>query len=160
MHPVRKQRLYLVLFIVVFSTAGVGLVLVALSENMNLFYPPSKIVAGEAPVDRTIRAGGCVVPGSVKRDDNSLRVSFDVTDGAAALSVSYEGILPDLFAEGEAAVLTGQLQHSGVFLASEVLAKHDETYMPREVSDTMQTASDDGNYNKHAATCEALEYDT
>lgn len=165
MHPVRKQRLFMVLFIVVASTVGVGLVLFALQDNMNLFYPPSKIVSGEAPVAKTIRAGGCVVPGSIKRDDSSLKVMFDVTDGMAELTVSYEGILPDLFAEGEAAVLTGQLQDSGVFEASKVLAKHDETYMPSEVSDTLQTdngesANDAEDYAKHAASCEGLAYDS
>jgi len=159
MHPLRKQRLVLVLFIVGISSLGVGLVLFALSENMNLFYPPSKIAAGEAQHGKTIRAGGCVVPGSVVRDDGSLRVSFDVTDGAATLSVMHEGILPDLFAEGEAAVLTGKLLDSGVFDASEVLAKHDETYMPREVADSMSEASG-GSYQDHAATCGVLNYDS
>ena len=158
MHPVRKQRLYTVLFIVVASTVGVGLTLFALSENMNLFYPPSKIVAGEAPTGKTIRAGGCVVPGSVVRADDSLKVRFDVTDGAAVLSVRHEGILPDLFAEGEAAVLTGELLDDGVFDASEVLAKHDETYMPPEVAESMAAA--DGNYQEHAESCEAVTYDT
>ncbi len=153
MHPVRRQRLITVIFIVCASSAAVALVIFALSENMNLFYPPSKIA--EAPVGKTIRAGGCVVPGSILRDDDSLRVSFDVTDGAKSLNVTYEGILPDLFAEGEAAVLTGELTQEGKFDASEVLAKHDETYMPREVADTMAVEG-----KNHAATCGVLSYDT
>jgi len=162
MHPVRKQRLFTVLFIVFASTVGVGLIVFSLNENMNLFYPPSKIASGEAPVDKTIRAGGCVVPGSVTRDDTSLKVRFDVTDGASVVSVTHEGILPDLFAEGEATVLTGRLDADGVFEASQVLAKHDENYMPREVADTMQAeksaAGDD--YANHAATCGELKYDS
>lgn len=158
MHPVRKQRLYLVLFIVLASSVGVGLVLFALQENMNLFYPPSKIVNGEAPHDKTIRAGGCVVPGSVVRDDKSLKVSFDVTDGASVLPVEYEGLLPDLFSEGEAAVLTGQVNAQGIFNATEVLAKHDETYMPPEVADAMQQKAAD--YQEHSATCGELSYDS
>lgn len=158
MHPVRKQRLILVLFIVVASSVGVGLILFAMKDNMNLFYPPSKIVSGEAPKGKTIRAGGCVVPGSVKRDDQSLKVAFDVTDGNALLSVNYEGLLPDLFAEGEAAVLTGEVNTQGVFVATEVLAKHDETYMPPEVADAMKQKSDD--YEQHSATCGELSYDS
>ncbi|VUD48101.1 Cytochrome c-type biogenesis protein CcmE [Thalassocella blandensis] len=158
MHPVRKQRLYLVLFIVLASSVGVGLVLYALQENMNLFYPPTKIVNGEAPLDKTIRAGGCVVPGSVVRDDKSLKVAFSVTDGASVLPVHYEGLLPDLFSEGEAAVLTGQVDHQGIFNATEVLAKHDETYMPPEVADAMQQKSPD--YKEHTATCGEIKYDS
>ncbi len=158
MHPVRKQRLYLVLFIVIASSAGVAAVMVAFQQNMNLFYPPSKIVSGEAPAGKTIRAGGCVVPGSIVRDTESLKVEFDVTDGASALTVAYEGLLPDLFAEGEATVLTGQLNNEGVFLATEVLAKHDETYMPPEVADSMKEAAPD--YQEHSATCGELQYDS
>lgn len=156
MHPVRKQRLYLVLFIVVASSVGVALVLMALQQNLNLFYPPSQIVNGEAPPGKTIRAGGCVVPGSILRDDKSLKVAFDVTDGGASLKVNYEGLLPDLFAEGEAAVLTGHVDAQGIFQATEVLAKHDETYMPPEVADTMKQK--EGNYEEHTATCGELKY--
>ncbi len=158
MHPLRKQRLLTVIFIVFASSAGVALILFSLRENMNLFYPPSKIVAGEAPEGRTIRAGGCVVPGSVERDDTSLRVRFDVTDGNVSLAVTHEGILPDLFAEGEAAVLVGQL-HEGVFEADEVLAKHDETYMPREVADSLGKPADKTYGGGDAATCEVIDYD-
>ena len=152
MHPQRKQRLFLVLFIVFFSTVAVLLMTFALRENINLFYPPSKIVSGDAPQGVRIRAGGCVLPGSVKRATDSLEVSFQMTDGAANVAVTYTGILPDLFAEGEAAVVTGKLNSALVFEANEVLAKHDETYMPSEVADTMQTGAD------HAKTCEGLNY--
>ena len=137
MHPVRKQRLILVVFIALLSSAAIGLVLFAMRENLNLFYPPAKILAGEAPMDRTIRAGGCVVPGSIIRADDSLKIHFAVTDGTATLKASYQGILPDLFAEGEAAVLTGKLNDQQVFEATQVLAKHDETYTPSEVADSV-----------------------
>ncbi|PCK09065.1 MAG: cytochrome c maturation protein CcmE [Alteromonadaceae bacterium] len=155
MHPLRKQRLITVIFIVIASSALVGLVLYALSENLNHFYPPTKIVSGEAPVGKTIRAGGCVVPGSVKRDGKTLVVRFDLTGGTARFSVDFEGILPDLFGEGEAAVVIGQLESDGVFKATEVLAKHDENYMPPEVDDALN-ADNDGS--EHQRTCEALDY--
>ena len=152
MHPQRKQRLILVLFIVVFASIAVGLAVFALRENINFFYPPSKLANGEAPVDVHIRAGGCVVPGSVKRNQQDLRVSFDITDGAGVVRVEFEGILPDLFDEGESAVAAGRLDADGVFQASEVLAKHDEEYTPPEVAEAV------GNVNEHAKTCEGMSY--
>ena len=149
MHPARRQRLFLVLFIVFFSSIAVLLLSYALRENINLFYPPAKIVAGEAPIGKNIRAGGCVVPGSVIRSQTNLDVDFDITDGAASVTVTYEGILPDLFAEGEAAVVTGKLDEEGIFRATQVLAKHDENYMPPEVAEAMEQS---GTYQKD--TCE------
>lgn len=157
MHPIRKQRLLLVLAIVVVSSVAIGLLVYALRDNMNLFYPPSRILAGEAPTDKTIRAGGCVVPGSIQQSETSLQVRFQVTDGAAVLPVMYEGILPDLFGEGEAAVLTGRLQDDGVFNASTVLAKHDETYMPPEVADAMQGPAG-AQGQDHTASCETMNF--
>ncbi len=136
MHPVRKQRLLIVLFIVVVSSLAVALVMVALRENINLFYPPEKVVAGEAPVGKTIRIGGMVREGSVQREDGSLRVLFDVTDFKGTVPVVYDGILPDLFGENQGVVAQGRLVN-GVFEASEVLAKHDENYMPPELIDAM-----------------------
>ncbi|MFL0809288.1 MAG: cytochrome c maturation protein CcmE [Agarilytica sp.] len=155
MHPVRKQRLIIVLLIVVGSSLGVALVFFALKENLNLFYPPSKVLMGEAPENRTIRAGGCVVPGSIKRDDTSLRVHFDVTDGEATLPVIHEGILPDMFSEGEAAVMVGKYRN-GVFEADEVLAKHDENYMPKEVADSIENKTSE--YASHPNTCKVIDY--
>lgn len=152
MHPVRKQRLFIVLFIVIFSSIAVLLVTYALRANINLFYPPSKIVAGEVPVDTRIRAGGCVVAGSVKRASDSLQVDFNLTDGEATFGVVYTGILPDLFAEGEAAVVNGKLDQSGVFQATEVLAKHDENYIPPEVAEAMAQSS-----GEHQASCNILK---
>ncbi len=154
MHPVRKQRLIMVVFIVVFASVAIGLMVFALRENINLFYPPSKIVAGEAPLETRIRAGGCVLPGSVSRDNESLEVTFLITDGGADLQVSYSGILPDLFSEGEAVVVNGMLNGDGVFMASQVLAKHDETYTPPEVAESVQDVTE------HAKTCEGMNYDS
>ncbi len=155
MHPKRKQRLILVVFIVLLSSTAIGLTIYAFKENLNLFYPPSKIVDGTAPKGKNIRAGGCVVPGSLKRAADSLVVDFKVTDGMAELAVRYDKILPDLFDEGEAAVLTGQLNSEGVFIATRVLAKHDENYMPPEVADTMQNTG-----AEHMKTCKGLNYDS
>lgn len=136
MHPVRRKRLMMIGFVVVFSSVGVALVIMALQENMNLFYSPSSIAKGEAPYGKPIRIGGYVVRDSVKRSDIGLDVSFGLTDGSAEVAVSYTGILPDLFSEGEAAVVKGKLVSGNHFLATEVLAKHDENYTPPEVMDT------------------------
>lgn len=158
MHPVRKQRLITVLFIVVVSSVVVGLVLYAARESINLFYPPQKIVAGEAPIGRAIKAGGCVVPGSVVRSKTSLDIRFEITDGVASIPVEYTGILPDLFAEGEAAVIDGKLDENLTMFATRVLAKHDETYTPTEVSDSLNADQPEGA--EHVKTCEVLEYDS
>ena len=138
MHPLRKQRLTLVLFILFFSTLAVGLVSYALRGNINLFYPPADILAGKAPAGQPIRVGGMVVEGSVKRSPGSLRVQFDMTDYAATVTAVYEGILPDLFAEGQGVVAAGLLDGEGVLQATEVLAKHDENYMPPEVAEALE----------------------
>jgi cytochrome c-type biogenesis protein CcmE len=140
MHPVRRQRLFIVLLIVIGAGAAVGLASFALRENINLFYPPSDIAAGSVPVGKKIRAGGMVVKGSVKRDSSSLRVDFVITDFKANVPVVYTGILPDLFAEEQGVVANGVLDGQGVFQASEVLAKHDENYMPPEVQHALDKA--------------------
>ncbi|WP_461516176.1 cytochrome c maturation protein CcmE [Porticoccus sp.] len=140
MHPVRRQRLFLVVFIIVAASVAVGLMSFALRENINLFYAPASVASGEAPKGVRIRAGGMVVDGSVKRADDSLFVSFLITDGEADVEVHFTGILPDLFGEGEAAVVMGELNEGGVFMASEVLAKHDENYTPPEVAEAMDAA--------------------
>lgn len=144
MHPVRKQRLMAVIFMVAFSSVAVGLVSYALRGNINLFFPPQDIVAGKAPVGRAIRLGGMVVEGSVKRSPDSLEVSFDVTDYRATVTAVYEGILPDLFAEGQGVVAAGVLDENGVLRATEVLAKHDENYMPPEVAEALGEAAGAG----------------
>ncbi|MEO0438942.1 MAG: cytochrome c maturation protein CcmE [Pseudomonadota bacterium] len=157
MHPVRRQRLWVVVSIVLFSSAAVGLVVYALRQNINLFYPPADVVAGKAPLNTPIRVGGMVVEGSLVRSNESLEVRFEVTDFVESVTVVYEGILPDLFAEGEGVVASGRLRDSqstgsglalieagsGVSLptvaliADEVLAKHDENYMPPEVAEAL-----------------------
>ena len=147
MHPKRKQRLVLAGVLVVLSTTAVGLVSYALRGNINLFYPPAEVVAGQAPYDRPIRVGGMVVEGSIRRSDTHLTTVFEVTDYDGVVEVSYTGILPDLFAEGEGVVAAGQLAPNGTFMASEVLAKHDENYMPPEVAEALEGRSaPDGRY--------------
>ena len=141
MHPVRKQRLIIVLLIVFGTAVAVALITFALRENINLFYSPAEIAAGKAPVGKQIRAGGMVSEGSVLRDPHSLRVDFVVTDYQASVPVTFVGILPDLFAEGQGVVAAGQLGSDGVFQASEVLAKHDENYMPPEVQSAVDAAN-------------------
>jgi len=138
MNPKRKQRLIIVLFIVFGVGAAVGLTMFALSQNINLFYSPTQIANGEAPANTRIRAGGMVVEGSVKRDPESLNVTFDLTDYEKTMSVHYNGILPDLFREGQGIVAQGELDENMVLQASEVLAKHDENYMPPEVAEALE----------------------
>lgn len=140
MTPKRKQRLLVVLFIVVGVSVAVGLTLFALNQNINLFYSPTQIAAGEAPQSTRIRAGGMVVDGSIKRDSESLFVSFDITDYDKTVTVEYTGILPDLFREGQGIVAQGALNERGVLVANEVLAKHDENYMPPEVAEALAKA--------------------
>ena len=142
MKPERKQRLLIVVFIVVIAGLVVGLLSYALRENINLFYTPSQVAAGEAPTDTQIRVGGMVVTDSFQRASDSLDSTFLVSDGSETLLIHYSGILPDLFAEDEAAVATGSLGDDGVFVAQQVLAKHDEEYTPPEVADAMQQAID------------------
>lgn len=140
MHPIRKQRLQIVLLIVIASSLAAWLIAYMLGQNANYFFTPTQVLQGEAPENITIRAGGMVVEGSVERAADSLDVSFLVTDGLGNLKVSYSGILPDLFAEGEAAIATGKLDSDKVLRASQVLAKHDENYTPPEVADAMNQA--------------------
>jgi cytochrome c-type biogenesis protein CcmE len=143
MHPIRKQRLQIVVLIVVASTVAAALIAYMLGQNANYFYTPSQIATGEAPAGVNIRAGGMVVAGSVTRSTDSLDTSFAVTDGAHNVRITYSGILPDLFAEGEAAVATGILDENLVLQAIQVLAKHDENYTPPEVADAMLKAAKD-----------------
>jgi cytochrome c-type biogenesis protein CcmE len=140
MHPIRKQRLQIVVLIVIASSLAAWLIAYMLGQNANYFFTPSQVLQGEAPENVTIRAGGMVVEGSIQRSTDSLDVSFLVTDGLGNLKVSYSGILPDLFAEGEAAIATGKLDSDKILYASQVLAKHDENYTPPEVADAMNQA--------------------
>lgn len=152
MHPIRKKRLTIVLFLIAGIALAVGLTTYALRQNINLFYDPTQIAAGEAPVDVRIRAGGMVKEGSIIRDPGSLKVEFQVTDFNQSVPVQYEGILPDLFAEGQGVVAMGRLDENGRFVADQVLAKHDENYMPPEVADSLKK---NGSMGQAGETVEA-----
>lgn len=136
-HPVRRRRLITILFISLGLSLAVAVMLYALKQNISLFYSPSQVASGEAPNDRFIRVGGMVVPGSVTRGEG-MSVSFKVTDYQNTVAIQYSGILPDLFREGQGIVAYGQLRDDQIFQASDVLAKHDENYMPKEVRDTLK----------------------
>ena len=144
MHPKRKNRLILILFMVVGLGSAVGLMMYSLSQNIDLFMTPTQIANGEVRQGQTIRAGGLVVAGSVIRSDDGLNVSFDIIDGLVNVTDEYEGILPDLFREGQGIVAMGKVDSRKVMIASEVLAKHDEEYMPPEVQHALDSAHKDG----------------
>jgi cytochrome c-type biogenesis protein CcmE len=125
---------------------GVGIAtafaLQAFEKNMLYYYSPTQILAGEAPDTRSIRVGGLVQDGSVKREPGSLEVRFTLTDFANTVGVSYTGVLPDLFREGQGIIARGKLTGENLFVAEEVLAKHDENYMPPEVKDSLKPHAD------------------
>ena len=153
MNPKRKQRLIMVLGIMVAVGVAVGLMTFALRENINLFYTPSQIAKGEAPLERRIRVGGLVVPGTVNRGDG-LAVTFDITDKEEAITVRYKGILPDLFREGQGIIANGRLIEGTLVEADEVLAKHDENYVPPEVQEALEKAGHPAD-----ATLKKSDYD-
>lgn len=141
MRKLRQRRLAVVLFVVVGATATLSLALLALQENVDLFYEPARVTNGEAPVGVDIRAGGMVVEGSVAHDREGLGVAFSITDhGGHEFDVRYVGLLPDLFEEGKGIMVRGQLTEDGLFNANEVLAKHDENYVPHELHDIVEAA--------------------
>ncbi|KAA6182905.1 cytochrome c maturation protein CcmE [Thiohalocapsa marina] len=140
----RQKRLVFVGLAVVGVGAAATLALSALQSNIAYFFSPTQVLANEHPGDAVFRVGGLVVDDTLKRQQDGLTVRFDVTDNAATVPVSYTGILPDLFGEGQGVVAKGRIGNDGVFYAEEVLAKHDESYMPPEVADTLQTAHVDG----------------
>ena len=145
MNPVRKNRLYMAVFLLVAVAGTVSLLMLAMEENLNMFYPPDKVVSGEAPTGQTIRAGGMVRDGSVKRATDSLTVEFTLTDYKGShFVVEYTGILPDLFREGQGILVRGELGENGRFQAVEVLAKHDENYMPPELLDMATEQANNG----------------
>jgi cytochrome c-type biogenesis protein CcmE len=119
-------------------SAAAAFALTAFQDNLLYYYPPSDIAAGKAPADRVFRLGGMVEEGSVKRETGSMEVRFIVTDFQKDVTVSYSGVLPDLFRDGQGVIARGQLNGDGVFVAHEVLAKHDENYMPPEVAETLR----------------------
>ena len=138
MTPVRRQRLILILLMV----AGVGtaatFALKAFNENLMYFFSTTEVAEGKAPKDAKFRLGGMVVDGSISRPNKGIMVRFDLTDYGKQVTVEYSGILPDLFREGQGIVANGRLNSAGVFVAEEVLAKHDENYMPPEVAESLK----------------------
>ncbi|WP_376690709.1 cytochrome c maturation protein CcmE [Wenzhouxiangella sp. EGI_FJ10409] len=140
MTPTRKKRLAIVALIVLGVGTATAVAITALNDNMLYFVSPTDVHAASAPLDRQIRLGGLVAAESVQREPDSLAVQFTVTDGRHDVPVSFEGILPDLFREGQGVIAHGHLDESGHFRAHEVLARHDETYMPPEVMKSLEAA--------------------
>ncbi|OZI17481.1 cytochrome c biogenesis protein CcmE [Bordetella genomosp. 7] len=137
----RTRRLAMLVVLVCGAAAAIALALAALQQNINLFYSPSQIAAQEAPQRARIRVGGLVQAGSVQRSPDSLAVQFGITDGAHQVPVRFQGILPDLFRENQGIVALGSLDESGTLHADEVLAKHDENYMPPEAAHALATSA-------------------
>jgi len=137
----RRKRLLIIALTVAGIAVAAGLILAAVEKNLMYFYSPSEVARGEAPDNRPFRLGGMVVEGSVLRQPQSLGVWFTLTDMAEESMVYYDGILPDLFREGQGIVAKGQFNDTGLFVASEVLAEHNENYMPPEVADALEKAA-------------------
>lgn len=153
MNPRRKKRMGILLALFFGLSATVGLVLYALNQNMDLFYTPTELVYGKPDgskpaVGQRLRIGGMVVEGSVKRDPQSLKVSFNLADVGPQVTIEYEGILPDLFREGQGIVAQGVLKTANTIEAFEVLAKHDEDYMPPEVAEAMEKVHEPMGYTE------------
>lgn len=140
MHPVRRRRLGFAALIVLGVAIAAAIALASFRQNLMFFYSPTQVVEGEAPVERSFRVGGLVAPDSVRHSDDGLDVEFAVTDQRERVNVKFTGILPDLFREGQGVVAQGRMAESGIFMADEVLAKHDENYMPPEVHEALQAA--------------------
>ncbi|MBT8135069.1 MAG: cytochrome c maturation protein CcmE [Gammaproteobacteria bacterium] len=137
----KRSRRKVLIFGIVFGVAvATVLGLTAFEENLLYFYSPTQVKAGEAPATHSFRVGGLVVDGSVKREPDSLKIEFDVTDNTESMTIQYTGILPDLFREGQGIVAMGSIQEGGKFVAQEVLAKHDENYMPPEVAAALEAS--------------------
>jgi len=134
----RKQRLIFMVILLIGFSSAVALVLYAMRQNIMLFHTPSQVVAGEVQGNKLFRVGGLVVAGSVVKGNDGLTTEFDLTDMGRSIRVRYTGLLPDLFREGQGIVAQGLLNEKGVFVAQEVLAKHDENYMPPEVAASLK----------------------
>jgi len=138
--PARKKRLFFIIFLIAGVTLAAGFAMYAFNQNLMFYFSPTDVKAGKAPVDKLFRMGGMVVEGTFKKEPETLKVHFDLTDYEKTVSVEYEGILPDLFREGQGIISRGKLNAQGVFIAEEVLAKHDENYMPPEVAESLEKA--------------------
>jgi cytochrome c-type biogenesis protein CcmE len=145
----RHKRFGIVLTGLVGLGIATALVLNALEGNLSYFFSPTEVAKGEAPKERVFRLGGLVEEGSVMREEGQIEINFVVTDMAERVKVSYSGILPDLFAEGQGVVAQGRMGPGNVFVADEVLAKHDETYMPPEVAAALEAAGKDVSSGPH-----------
>lgn len=141
MHPKRKQKLILLLGGLLVSALAAGLILNAFRSSLVFFHTPSELVQGQAAAMQLIRVGGLVSPGSLSRKEGGLNVSFSISDTVHAVPVNYRGILPDLFREGRGVVVQGRLDAHGVLQAEQVLAKHDEKYLPPEARDAVTQAA-------------------
>ena len=139
----RQKRIAIIVGALIAVGLAVVLILNALNSNIALYVTPSDVAAGKSPTGQAFRIGGMVKDGSIKRD--GLTVNFVITDMVKDIPVAYTGILPDLFKEGKGAVIQGRLDPSGKFVASEVLAKHDENYMPPEAKHALEQAQKNGN---------------
>ena len=134
----RKQRLIFIIILLTGFSCAVALGLYAMRQNIMLFHTPSEVAAGNVPQNKLFRIGGLVVQGSVVKESDGLTTEFNLTDTGETVTVRYTGLLPDLFREGQGIVAQGQLNEKGVFVAQEVLAKHDENYMPPEVAEALK----------------------
>ena len=141
MTPRRKKTMYIILGALTGLGLAVGLVLYALKNNVSLYFTPTQVFNNEAPQGRSFRVGGLVEVGSVERQKDGLTVHFKVTDTSRSMPVIYKGILPDLFKEGKGVVAQGKMEADNIFHAEEVLAKHDENYMPPEAQDALNKAA-------------------
>ncbi|MFZ0869340.1 MAG: cytochrome c maturation protein CcmE, partial [Rhodanobacter sp.] len=139
MNPTRKRRLIIVALVVAAAAVAISLGVYALQQNMNYLLTPSQVQSGEASSYKNFRLGGMVKAGSIQRSKDSLEVTFTVVDASGAMPVQYTGILPDLFRDNQSVIATGHMDNAR-FIATEVLAKHDETYMPKELKDAMAKA--------------------
>ena len=142
MNPARKRKLLFVSFALTILAIATLLIMYALRQNISLFFSPDQLVRGDAPMHRSIRVGGMVVPGSIRRSATSLNIQFDITDYKKTIHVHYRGVLPDLFREGQGVVAQGLFnRETQQFNAREILAKHDEKYMPPEVKQALEASA-------------------
>jgi cytochrome c-type biogenesis protein CcmE len=149
MNPTRKRRLTIVLSVVAAAAVAMGLIVFALQQNMNYLFTPSQVQTGQATSYKNFRLGGMVKAGSIQRSNDSLKVTFTVIDASGSMPVEYTGILPDLFRDNQSVIATGHMDNAR-FIATEVLAKHDETYMPKELKDAMAKAHEGKQVNEAA----------
>jgi cytochrome c-type biogenesis protein CcmE len=150
MNRTRQRRLIIVAMVAVAAAVAAGLGVYALQQNMNYLLTPSQVQSGQAADYKTFRLGGMVKAGSIQRSDTSLKTTFTVVDAGGSMPVEYTGILPDLFRDNQSVIATGHMDNAH-FVATEVLAKHDETYMPKELKDAMAKAHADKQIEQAAA---------